>query len=171
MPPVRQHLEAGKPARDEDTWFRYITNRRHLRRDGKLNHAAFKGRALVSSGQCWELSGRLLSLAGAIEDVRKHGANHAEAIRSTHIAQGRSGKEFVFVGVLYSVVSAIRSYRLTADVVYDPTEDLAHANVVFPEVRLDNELPAAFLDDLAEMFEVALPESLSRLFEGGGSAP
>ena len=63
-------LSDGDPADAADVWLRVITNANHVRKDGKLNHQAFKG-AMTSpdTARGWqhELSGRLKSLIGDVE--------------------------------------------------------------------------------------------------------
>src|SRR5215216_1257964 len=60
MPP-----KDGEPADADDIWLRNVTDKKHVRADGKPTSNAFTGRAISprAKGRPWdhELSGRLLS--------------------------------------------------------------------------------------------------------------
>ena len=127
-------LSDGDPAADGDIWFRIATQEGHLVR-GRVHHSAFGGNAIAppkeGSNRPWdrELSGRLRSLAGTTEDIRRH----AEAYCETLTSKGQGKK--TFLGVMYvRVRDAKRSYEnlLTTAVHYTPLDgDDAHADLTF----------------------------------------
>ncbi len=131
-------LKAGKPAKSDDIWFRCITNKSHIKRNGTLHHAAFKGRAISQpSHRRWlsEISGRLNSKAGTVEFIKADGNNRVNRQKESAIKEGKSGNEYAFTGVILKNVCEIRKFSfIKADVIYDPTEDPvydeAHANFV-----------------------------------------
>lgn len=140
---------AGRSAKPNDVWFRCITNSSHLKKDGSLHHAAFKGKAVSQpSHKKWssEISGRLNSKAGTIELIKADGNQRANLQKERAEEKGESGSKFVFVGVLIKDVCEIRKFDfIKADVIYDPTQkpiyDEAHANFVSYD-----KAPACFKD-------------------------
>jgi hypothetical protein len=70
MPPAD-----GDPALDGDIWYRILTHKDYIAR-GRVQHGALRGRTIKPPSpdkqRPWnaELSGRLRSLAGTVEDVR-----------------------------------------------------------------------------------------------------
>jgi hypothetical protein len=118
MPP-----NAGDPADGWDIWLRNITDKNHIRSDGKLRNNVFTGRAIASSNQArpWdhELSGRLLSLTN---DAESEGRQYCKN-------RGRP-----FMGIMYASVQTLRALvgAIRTDVRYTPIQnvDLAHADFV-----------------------------------------
>src|SRR5262245_8198052 len=94
----------GDPADDTDVWFRYATHEDHIKR-GRVSHAAFKGSAIsrpaVQKKRSWdrELSGRLRSLAGTLQQIEQH----AGAYCQEQTARGGGTKRFH--GVIYARVT------------------------------------------------------------------
>src|SRR5262245_41998453 len=93
MPP-----QDGAPADECDVWLRNITNKNHVRPDGRLHNSAFKGKAIArqSGGRPWdhELSGRLLSITKQFE---AEGQQYCRA------------RSLLFVGVMYALVRTLRA--------------------------------------------------------------
>jgi hypothetical protein len=143
MPP-----KDGEPADADDIWLRNITDKKHVRADGKLTSNAFTGRAISprALGRPWdhELSGRLLSLTNDFE------------------AEGRSycgQRNKPFIGVMYAKVERIRreTNGVKTDVHYTPTEgDQAHADLTMARTNDDNLGPIR--DWLQEVLRVSKPE-------------
>jgi hypothetical protein len=127
-------LSDGDPAPDGDVWFRIATQRDHIKQ-GRVHHAAFGGQAISSpapeKGRPWarELSGRLRSRAGSLQDI-EHAANDFCAAETA-----RGGGTKTFNGVIYvSVADAKQTYEaiLTTGVHFTPRQDdTAHADLTF----------------------------------------
>src|SRR5690242_15889092 len=92
----------------EDTWLRPITNRTHLKKNGKLHHSALVG-ALdppENSSQPWshELSGRLLSIATDIV------ADAQRRVQRQREANPDAASIFDFHAVVHIVAEQIRKW-------------------------------------------------------------
>jgi hypothetical protein len=138
------------PADDWDIWLRNITNKNHLRKDGRLKSNAFTGKAISprQPGRPWdhELSGRLLSLTNDFD------------------AEGRAfceTKGMTFMGVMYASVQALRQTvnTVATDVNYTRTaDDNAHADLTMIGSNDDN--LGAVRDWLQETVTVSLPNPI-----------
>jgi hypothetical protein len=127
-------LSDGDPADDGDIWYRIATQQGHLVR-GRVHHSAFGGNAIARPKadklRPWdrELSGRLRTLAGTIEEITQHAKTYCEALS----AQGQGTK--TFSGVMYvRVRDARKSFEniLTTAIHYTPLDsDNAHADLTF----------------------------------------
>lgn len=141
MPP-----KDGAPADGNDVWLRNITNKKHVRPDGRLKSNAFTGKAIAPPQEArpWnhELSGRLHSLTTDFE------------------AEGRAfcqDRGLSFVGVMHAPVEDLRRHTngITTDVHYTPNDDLAHADLTMVGTNDDN--LGAIRDWLQETVNVSLP--------------
>jgi hypothetical protein len=125
-------VNSGDPAAPDDIWLRAITNENHIRRTG-VHHAELKKwlGPPDDSTKPWklELSGRLRSLVGSIS---KDALEKVAAQKAKLIASNKSVPSTIkYCGVVHSTVDGIKSIAdFDGDVIYDPTEDLAHANIV-----------------------------------------
>jgi hypothetical protein len=126
-------LMDGDPAPDGDIWFRIATQKDHIVK-GRVHHAAFGGKAISPPAPekgPWtrELSGRLRSRAGSLEDIE----HDAKAYCAAQTALGGGTK--TFNGVIFArVADAKRTYEtvLTTDVHFTPLQDdAAHADLTF----------------------------------------
>jgi hypothetical protein len=125
-------LSDGDPADDGDIWFRIATQQGHLVR-GRVHHSALGGSAIAppKKSRPWdrELSGRLRTLAGTVDEITAHAERYCEALT----AKGQGKKSFF--GLMYvRVRDGKRSYNdtLTTAVHYTPSdEDRAHADLTF----------------------------------------
>jgi hypothetical protein len=127
-------LSDGDPAPDGDIWFRIATQENHIVK-GRVHHAAFGGKAISSpplaKGRAWtrELSGRLRSLAGSLEDIE----HDAKVYCNAQTALGGGAK--TFSGIIFTpVADAKRTYEtvLTTGVHFTPLQhDAAHADLTF----------------------------------------
>jgi hypothetical protein len=127
-------LSDGDPAGGGDIWFRIATQQGHLVR-GRVHHSAFGGNAIArptgGKNRPWdrELSGRLRTLAGTLEEI----THHAEAYCEAETAKGGGTK--TFSGVIYvRVRDAKKSFEniLTTAIHYTPLDkDKAHADLTF----------------------------------------
>jgi hypothetical protein len=120
-------LSDGDPADGGDIWFRIATQQGYLVH-GRVHHSAFGGNAIArpkeGKNRPWdrELSGRLRSLAGTLEDIRKHAKAYCEQRKKT------------FAGLMYvRVRDAKKTYEnITTEIHYTPLEDdNAHADLTF----------------------------------------
>jgi hypothetical protein len=144
MPP-----KDGEPADADDIWLRNVTDKRHVRADGKPTSNAFSGRAISprAPGRPWdhELAGRLLSLTNEFE------------------AEGRKyceDRKKPFIGVMYAKVERIRRVTngVKTDVHYTPINggDQAHADLTMLGSNDDN--LGATRDWLQEVLRVSKPD-------------
>jgi len=127
-------LSDGDLADGGDIWFRIAAQQGHLVR-GRVHHSAFGGNAIArprdSKNRPWdrELSGRLRTLAGTLEEITQHAETYCQALT----AQGGGTK--TFSGVMYvRVRDAKRSFEniLTTAIHYTPLgDDKAHADLTF----------------------------------------
>lgn len=139
----------GEPADADDIWLRNVTDKKHVRADGRPTSNAFSGRAISprAPGRPWdhELSGRLLSLTQNFEaEARKYCADRGKP----------------FIGVMYAKVERIRreTNGVTTNVYYTPINDvdLAHADLTMAGSNDDN--LGAIRDWLQEVLRVSKPE-------------
>ena len=109
-------LNPGDCAEPQNTWLRMITNPNYLKNDGTIHHSAFRGKAISppDANKAWalELSGALLSL---VPDLLTYG-------------QMQCGDRFL--GFMFQGVENLRNQELATDVVFTPTSDEAHADLV-----------------------------------------
>jgi hypothetical protein len=127
-------LSDGDPADGGDIWFRIATQQSHLVR-GRVHHSAFGGNAIArppeGRNRPWdrELSGRLRTFAGTLEEITQHAEAYCVAL--TARAQGTK----TFSGVMYvRVRDAKKSFEaiLTTAIHYTPLDDdEAHADLTF----------------------------------------
>jgi hypothetical protein len=127
-------LSDGDPADGGDIWFRIATQQSHLVR-GRVHHSAFGGNAIArptaGKNRPWdrELSGRLRTLAGTLEEITQQAESYCEALT----ARGQGTKRFS--GVMYvRVRDAKKSFDniLTTAIRYTPlSDDEAHADLTF----------------------------------------
>lgn len=109
-------LRDGDAAADGDVWFRLITSESHISR-GKIKAGAFKGKFLgkAKAGRPWttEISGRLRSVAGSIDDI----GNHAETY-----CKARQGSGQKFAGLMFcSKRAATKVFdKFSMDVYFTP---------------------------------------------------
>jgi hypothetical protein len=135
-------LSDGDPADDSDVWFRIVTQENHIRR-GRVHHGALKGNAIAppepGKNRPWqrEMSGRLRSRAGTIDQI----IQHADAYCDEQTKRGGGTK--TFQGVMFSRVEAVKLvYKNTIPlgVHFTPLRtDRAHADLTFTGWRLDTE--------------------------------
>jgi hypothetical protein len=143
MPP-----KDGEPADADDIWLRNVTDKKHVRADGKLTSNAFTGRAISprAFGRPWdhELSGRLLSLTN---DFEAEGRRYCEQ------------RNKPFIGVMYAKVECIRRENsgVKTDVHYTPIMDgdKAHADLTMAGTNDDN--LGAIRDWLQEVLRMSKP--------------
>jgi hypothetical protein len=128
-------LSDGDPAPDGDILLRIATQNGHIVR-GRVHHSAFGGKAISppapAKGRPWtrELSGRLRSHAGSLENIEHHAIAFCEA------ETARGGGTKTFSGVIYArVADAKKAYEtiLTTGIHFTPlsTADAAHADLTF----------------------------------------
>ena len=143
--PIEKRTNRNKPA-DDDCWFRPITSRDNIRQpeEGngvyKLHHSAVARFDLPDAGigqYKAELSGRIRSRAGTIEQIVSNG----EALAKNRAEKSSSlnpSTKIEFVGVATSKVSEIRVWKFSnCDVVetskgegFGVEDDRAHADLV-----------------------------------------
>lgn len=133
-------LADGDPAEAWDTWLRVITDRKYLKSDGTLSNNAFSGKRVIAppaKPRPWsiELSGALLSI---IDDLTSYG-------------RGFCGDRFA--GYMFQLAGRLRNPDLATDVVYTPTADPAHADLV--SYRLSTESKYALRDWLQDSIRCA----------------
>lgn len=121
-------LSDGDEAPDGDVWFRIVTQKDHIVR-GRVHHGAFGGNAISApkSQRPWsrELSGRLRSLAGTLEDLRLV----AEAYCAEQSAKGQGKKEFVGVFYVRARDAKLTFENIASSVRFTPRDgDAAHAD-------------------------------------------
>lgn len=166
----------GERASDGDVWFRILNSDSQIAR-GKLNHGAFKGqirKTKAEANRSWlsEMSGRLRSVAGNVEEIKKHASEYCEK---------RSRK---FYGVAFSRCADLRiDYGfagITSAVHFTPikdgkNDDPAHADLTFsgkviePKsedeerllLRLHREFIALYPDQMDRLLPQATTERLA----------
>jgi hypothetical protein len=121
-------LADGDAALDGDIWYRILTHKDYITR-GRVQHGALRGRTIkppaAEKSRPWnaELSGRLRSLAGTIDDVRTQAHQYcAEVNREFH------GLMFQKEDLRGQVVE-----NITLGVYYTPIDggDQAHSDLTF----------------------------------------
>jgi hypothetical protein len=125
-------LSDGDFADDGDIWFRLVTQQNYLVR-GRVHHSAFGGNAIAPPKKTrpWdrELSGRLRTFAGTLEQITTHADGYCKALSD----KGQGTK--TFSGVMYvRVREAKKKYEdiLTTAVHYTPSDDdRAHGDLTF----------------------------------------
>jgi hypothetical protein len=128
-------VNSGDPADSEDTWLRPITNETHIKR-GAVHHGEFKKwlGPPDDAQKPWKLefSGRLRSLVGSIsQDANQKVEAQKAKLRAANKPVPSAIK---YCGILHSGVEHIREIAdLDCDVIYEPTEDTAHANIVIKD--------------------------------------
>jgi hypothetical protein len=126
----------GDPADDGDIWFRIATQQGYIVK-GRVHHSAFGGTAIAppnpAKNRLWarELSGRLRSHAGTLDEVARHADQYCADLTANAPGQGQK----VFSGVAYiRVRDAKLSFEnaLTGAVHFTPLDtDPAHADFTF----------------------------------------
>jgi hypothetical protein len=137
----------GEPADEADIWLRNITDKKHIRSDGKLRNNVFTGKAIAQGNEArsWahELSGRLLSLTN---DFEAEGQQYCKN-------RGRT-----FMGVMYASVQSLRAAvdGIRTDVYYTPIESVDQAHADFVTFGSTDESLFRIRDWLQETVMVAL---------------
>jgi hypothetical protein len=132
-------VNAGDPAASDDVWLRPITNENHTRRSA-IHHGELKKYIAPPDdlNQPWklEVSGRLGSLVGSIS---KDAQQKVDAQKAKLLAANKNVPSSIkYCGILYSEVENVRSIPdFDGDVVYDPTDDVAHANIIIRDKGLN----------------------------------
>jgi hypothetical protein len=75
-------ISDGEPASDGDVWFRILNNKEYIVR-GNLHYNAIKGqirKTLAEDGRPWqyEMSGRIRSIAGTVEQIKEHAVEYCK---------------------------------------------------------------------------------------------
>ncbi len=131
-------MNPGNAAAPEDIWLRPITNETHLKRRS-IHHGALKKWITPPDdpSKPWklEVSGRLKS---KIQSISLDAHQKVETQKSNLTAAGKNVPSALkYCGIVHSLVDAIRSIPdFDGDVVYDPNEDPAHANIVIRDLGL-----------------------------------
>lgn len=141
-------LADGDPAEAWDTWLRVITDRKYVKSDGTLSNNAFSGKRVIASPakpRPWsiELSGALLSM---IDDLYSYGHSFC-GVR--------------FAGYMFQLAGKLRNPDLATDVIYTPTADPAHADLV--SYRLTIESKYALRDWLQDSIRCVGPDDLGAI--------
>src|SRR3989442_897669 len=105
-------IAEGEPASDGDVWFRILNSDSQITR-GKLNHGALKGqirKTKAEANRAWqnEMSGRLRSIAGTVDEIKKHATEYCEkqSRKLYGVAFSRCGSlriEYGFEGITSTV--------------------------------------------------------------------
>ncbi|MDI4231476.1 hypothetical protein OZ411_01435 [Bradyrhizobium sp. Arg237L] len=125
-------MNAGDSAAPNDVWLRPITNETHIKRS-VVHHGQFKKWLAPPDDpqKPWklELSGRLRSL---VESIAADALKKVKAQQDKLVTANKPVPSALrYVGILHSTIEDIRAIpELVGDVIYDPTEDNAHANIV-----------------------------------------
>lgn len=127
---------------------------------GHVKHSAFKHPRFFRSveNQKWksELSGRLLSLTG---NIVVEGEAYVEAIKQNQ-QQDHIKKKIKLIGKVAARVQNIRDQKdYPADVIYNPTEDNAHSNIVFFNQVPEECAELTFFDNMISKILVYVPRS------------
>jgi hypothetical protein len=129
-------LTVDKPLPDGERWFRVLTNRDHITKDGTLHYQAIKKQFQPSDdGKPWahELSGRVVSEAGDIKAIIADAEGRIEQICEKYRQRGeRVPSKIGFVGVAYRSAEHLRASigNVIVDVLFTPGDDPAHADTV-----------------------------------------
>lgn len=159
-------LAEGGQASDGDFWFRILTSESLITK-GKLHHAAFKGQikpTKAEKNRSWssEMSGRLRSIAGSVEEIKTHAADYC----------GRKNQKFS--GVAFSRCADLRitfpDDPITAAVHLTPIrtgadKDPAHADLTFagPVIQPKSEEEGRLLLTLHGRFAALYPDQIDKL--------
>jgi hypothetical protein len=138
---VAEPLADGAPASELDCWFRVLTNKDHWTSDGRVHHSAISAKQFGKSRrpERWahEISGRLASLAGPIDEIKAEGEARAARASKNFADQGKPVPSKIgFHGVAFAKIATLRgavTAQIASDVVYTPYEppgDTAHADYV-----------------------------------------
>jgi hypothetical protein len=129
-------LSDGDPADDGDIWFRIATQPGHIVK-GRVHHSAFGGNAIATPSPAknrpWarELSGRLRSLAGSLENIAQHAESYCAELTANAPSQGQK----VFSGLAYTRVRDAKvsfENAMVGGVHFTPLDtDPAHADFTF----------------------------------------
>lgn len=128
-------MNAGDAAASDDIWLRPVTNENHLKRKA-IHHGALKKWIAPPDDPLkpWklEVSGRLLSKIGSISADAVH---QVELQKANLIAAKKNvPSDLEYCGILHPTAESIRSIPdFDGDVIYDPTDDPAHANIVIKD--------------------------------------
>lgn len=165
----------NEPVVDGECWFRVLTNTDYVTSDNTVHYQALKKSAFrESDGKPWshEMSGRLVALAGKVDDIVAHAESRAQQIRERLTAQGKPvPRKIGFVGVACATVREIcdQSECLTPrNVVYTPlADDSAHSDLVTFQTTSDEELDPV-RNWLMAGLRVVRGTDVVRLIEGCG---
>ena len=167
-------IAEGERASDGDVWFRILNSDSQITR-GKLNHGALKAqirKTKADAKRAWqnEMSGRLRSIAGTVEEIKKHATEYCEK-------QSRK-----FYGVAFSRCGDLRiEYDfggITSAVHFTPIKegkhaDPAHADLTFAgkEIEPKSEDEERLLLRLHREFNVLYPDQMDRLLPDAQPEP
>src|SRR6266566_2575180 len=125
-------LADGDRASNGDVWLRILTSEGQITK-GKLHHAAFKGTIKpihADKNRPWssEMSGRLRSLAGSIDDIKNHATAYCarKSQKYSGVAFGRCAD--LKINFPNSPVSSAVHYT---PIDKPPDTDRAHADLTF----------------------------------------
>ena len=166
-------LTPENPVPDNECWYRLLTNRDFVTRDGTVHYQALKGKAFRSSDQkpwAHELSGRIASL---VKDIVVEAESQIKRIQQgfAHRNQPIPSK-IRFVGIACATASDLRSIStqvFATDVIYTPLPtDSAHSDFVTYETNSNEDLdPVRFL--LMETLNVIEPNEIGSQISSCGS--
>jgi hypothetical protein len=142
---VSPELVADAPIPGSECWYRRLTNRDHVTRDGTVHYQALKGKQFRRpENKPWthELSGGLRSRT---PDICAEAEAEIERIRQNYVQQGRQcPSKICFMGVACATASELRAADLdpiVTDVVYSPLPmNGAHSNFITYETDSDEDL-------------------------------
>jgi hypothetical protein len=135
---------------DRDVWYRAITNRKHIKKNGSLHHAALKAfidpPAVRAVEWKSEISGRLRSVTN---DILEDGERRAALQREKNPQLSR---HLQFCAVIFTHPDEVRCWTLDrTDVLFDPKKDNpAHANLAFFNKRPDELKELAMLNEIID---------------------
>lgn len=123
-------LREGEVAPDGDVWFRLITSKSHISR-GKIKHGAFKGKFLGRANSdrpyTTEISGRLRSEAGSIDEIRAHAEAYCKAKASS--GQKFAGLMFCQKAAAAKVFDQFSMNVYFTPITSGPDVDPAHSDI------------------------------------------
>ena len=168
-------LVDGGPVPDGECWFRVLleTNRTA---SGALHHSALKGRGAFnpSPGKPWthELSGRLVSLAGASDDIVAQAEAFAARSRQNFVDRGKPvpSKCRLAGWICARTTEIARTFAngVEAKVVYTPNADIAHADVAAFNATADDGLEP-LRAHLQKSVRVVTKADVAKLLENCGA--
>lgn len=133
-------FQADQEVPGDACWLRHLVRSDYINRDGTLNHQALKGAGAFSQaqGKSWahELSGAIVSLAGAISDMQLAGQKLADDAQSRFAAthEGKTSSKIRFAGVMCATGRELKTVveEISTAVVYTPSQpaEPAHADFV-----------------------------------------